>query len=179
MTCFALVQYQTIMKYFLLLTLVHVCFGQASPKPWRYAEIFKLHNDYRIKHQAPRLKWNNTLQVSAQRWADNCRFTHQEQSILGENLYAVFGTSTRSEALNSAPKEWYKEYKYYDYGRPGFSRLTGHFTQMIWVKTKSMGCGTKYCPQNDMRIVVCRYYPPGNVLGQFGKNVLPPKPPKF
>lgn len=165
------------MKYFLLLTLVFGCvyFGQAQQKTWRYVGIFKLHNDYRDKHQAPRLKWNNTLQVSAQMWADNCKFSHAEQSKLGENLYAVFGTSTPSQALTDAAKEWYKEYKYYDFGRPGFSPLTGHFTQMVWVKTKSIGCGAKYCPQNDMRIVVCRYYPPGNVLNEFKQNVLRPK----
>jgi uncharacterized protein YkwD len=162
------------MKYLLLLTLLLGCVC-AQQKTWRYAGIFKLHNNYRVKHHAPRLKWNNTLQVSAQRWADNCKFAHQEQCNVGENLYAVFGTSTRSQSLNNAAKEWYKENKFYDYKRTGFSPLTGHFTQMVWVNTKSFGCGTKFCPQNHMRIVVCNYYPPGNVLNEFRKNVLEPK----
>lgn len=173
------------MKYFFLLTLIFGCvsFGQAQQKTWRYAQVFELHNGYRANHRAPRLKWNNTLQVSAQRWADNCKFAHANQNNLafsqryGENLYAIFGRSTPSEALTNAAKTWYNEYneyKYYDYSRPGFSPSTGHFTQMIWVQTKSIGCGTKYCPQNSMRIVVCRYYPPGNVLNEFRQNVLVP-----
>jgi pathogenesis-related protein 1 len=175
-------KYQTTMKYFFL-TLVLGCFcvGQASPKTWRYAKVFELHNGYRANYRAPRLKWNNTLQVSAQKWADNCKFAHANQSNLsfsqryGENLYAIFGRSTLSQALTDAAKTWYNEYKYYDYNRPGFSMVTGHFTQIVWVKTKSIGCGIKYCPQNKMRIVVCRYYPPGNVLNEFRQNVLVPK----
>lgn len=36
---------------------------------------------------------------------------------------------------------------------------------------KKLGCGYKYC--NGTSFVVCRYYKPGNVRGQYAKNVMP------
>jgi Cysteine-rich secretory protein family len=53
----------------------------------------------------------------------------------------------------------------------------GHYTQMVWRNTKEVGCaaasgrGHPYFagaskPADFMSILVCRYRPPGNDLGQ-------------
>jgi hypothetical protein len=70
---------------------------------------------------------------------------------------------------------WYNEVSKYNYNRPGFSPATGHFTQVVWKSTKSIGCAKKFCPGSNWTIYICNYDPPGNYQGQYEKNVLPPK----
>lgn len=40
------------------------------------------------------------------------------------------------------------EEKTYDYGNPGFSMDTGHFTQTVWVGTTDLGCHLRICALN-------------------------------
>jgi len=48
---------------------------------------------------------------------------------------------------------------------------TGHFTQLAWVATTSIGCGVTQC--GGLELWVCNYDPPGNVETQYRENVLP------
>jgi len=58
---------------------------------------------------------------------------------------------------------WYNELTNpgYDFAAPGFDSGTGHFTQVVWVASTSLGCGVKD------GWVCCRYSPAGNVDGEF------------
>lgn len=67
---------------------------------------------------------------------------------------------------------WLDEEKQYDFSQPGFFEATGHFTQCVWKGSTHIGCATKSCP--DGVLYSCNYAPPGNVIGQFQQNVLPP-----
>ena len=67
---------------------------------------------------------------------------------------------------------WYDEIKDYDFSNPGFGYNTGHFTQVVWKGSKTLGCGIA---TGKYSWVVCRYGPPGNMMGDFPENVLPPK----
>lgn len=69
---------------------------------------------------------------------------------------------------------WYEEYKYYSYNFPGFTMSTGHFTQLVWNSTNTIGCGLAMI--NSKVYGVTNYFPAGNFLGvsNFRKNVLPP-----
>lgn len=72
---------------------------------------------------------------------------------------------------------WGNEGSKYDFDRPtGFSESTGHFTQLVWKVTKSVGCGRKECDNRDRDgahgwLVVCEYWPAGNVDGEYKSEV--------
>ena len=70
-----------------------------------------------------------------------------------------------------------EQYKNYDYRNPSFALNTGLFTQMVWVDTKLIGIGFGYGQATNgytPYYCVANYYPPGNVVGQYDKNVLRP-----
>jgi hypothetical protein len=75
----------------------------------------------------------------------------------------------------------YNEVLSYNYGNPGFSMTTGHFTAVVWRSSTLLGCTVKVCDSiqnlnwdNGGTLVICRYAPAGNVQGQYAENVLPP-----
>ncbi|KAG0237577.1 hypothetical protein BGW41_008377 [Actinomortierella wolfii] len=133
--------------------------------------ILDVHNSYRARHGAPPLTWND----KAAAWGNNhiqaCRFQHSSGSGFGENLAAGY------QSFSKAIKAWYDEEKKYNYNNPGFSGATGHFTQVVWKATKSVGCAKKFCPGSNWTIYICNYSPAGNIVGNngeyFRKNVLP------
>jgi hypothetical protein len=92
---------------------------------------------------------------------------------VGENL--DLGYSPVITSVNG----WGLERTQYDWSNPGFSEATGHFTQLVWKATTSVGCGRTNClgennlPNNPDYFVVCQYYPPGNIVnpGFFAANV--------
>lgn len=55
-----------------------------------------------------------------------------------------------------------------------FHRLdfAAHFTQMVWKSTKEAGFGMAK-GRSGRVVIVANYHPAGNVIGQFGENVLP------
>lgn len=133
--------------------------------------ILDAHNQYRQRHCAPPLEWSDELGAVAQRWADQlaadgCKFDHS-RSPYGENLAA--GTESVLGPEHAA-EMWYREIDKYDFGGGGFSMETGHFTQVVWVGSQRLGCGSSRC--DGLRIWVCNYDPPGNVTGQYRENVL-------
>ena len=69
-------------------------------------------------------------------------------------------------------KEWCEsnEFGDYDFDNPGFKSGTGHFTQLVWKGSKKIGCGAA-CNSKNKCYVTCNYYPAGNYIGQFDKNV--------
>ena len=146
------------------------------------------HNTYRATHKSPNITISDSLNSSAQAWAENIassgQFKHStNRNNVKENLYASYTTETSIDPTtlgNGAVSDWYSEIKDYNYASPGFSSDTGHFTQVVWKGSTQLGCGaaqgtatikgTKY----NAFYVVCQYAPAGNVQGQFPDNVLKP-----
>ncbi len=139
--------------------------------------ILASHNRVRAKHCVPALKWSNKLAAYAQDWANklrnnNCAFNHRPRNPYGENL-SMYGPPGGTNA-NEITMGWYNEIKDYKFDRPSFAFKTGHFTQVVWRGTTHLGCGRAVCPGAE--IWVCNYGPPGNVQGDFPRNV--PRPCK-
>lgn len=162
----------------------HLVLGQASIDLAKLrSDAVSAHNTYRAKHQSPNVTIDDTLNQSAQAWAQTIAakgdLEHSTGSGVGENIY--WGGGTDSTNLGStAVQEWYSEIKDYDYSKPVFSSDTGHFTQVVWKGSTKVGCGAAPGPATingtkyDGFYVVCQYAPAGNVQGQFADNVLKP-----
>ena len=144
--------------------------GYRQPlSPEEIAEILEVHNKYRAMHGASPLKWSDDLfKTMNGLWDHNGDFEHKKS---GENLAAYSGSDY---SFGEAIKAWYDEVSIYDYGNHGFSKATGHFTQVVWKSTKSVACQKNIIPgQKWQSIIICHYDPPGNVIGHFSSNVLP------
>lgn len=131
------------------------------------------HNRVRAKHCAPPLQWAPKLAEAAQRWANSlrdhgCGFEHSQNNPYGENLAG--GTIGALDPASTVDY-WYSEIKDYKFPSGGFSMGTGHFTQVVWANTTSVGCGRSQCNGND--IFVCEYDPPGNYDGEYAAQVRP------
>lgn len=99
----------------------------------------------------------------------------------GESLAAGGGEDNKRVAAYIASDAWYeeiKDYPYPEYNGDGTDALfdkIGHFTQSVWKGSKYVGYGYAYNSDcNPYKFyVAARYYPAGNVLETFGKNVAP------
>lgn len=94
--------------------------------------------------------------------------THAKQGgPYGENLAAGYPTPALSIDA------WADEEAKYDYAHPEFSESTGHFTQLVWQNTTSVGCGAVDCNSSSLQgwYLVCEYAPAGNVAGEYRAQV--------
>lgn len=95
---------------------------------------------------------------------------HRPNNKYGENIYWVSsGTPDGTEAS----KAFYSEIKDYDFDKAQFSLATGHFTQLVWRSSQSLGIGVATSSTGGT-YVVANYDPPGNYVGKFKENV--PRP---
>lgn len=138
-------------------------------------ELLDATNVHRAKHSVPALTLDPTIVAVAQGWADvqaaNGSDNHSGNGKYGENLYTGFS------ALNAIDL-WYAEWvNYTSYGgEPKNSGLTGHFTQLVWKSSITVGCGcSDYKEGIYKKIIICDYFPPGNHRGEYAVNVFPPK----
>ncbi len=156
-----------------LLTSMGTVSYSITPPPVFKENLVK-HNLFRYKHHSPPLVWNASLQAAASHWLQRCKFEHDPDRRWGENLYMIQFTPYTSipKCATSAVVLWYNEVKTYNYSAPTYN----HFTQVVWKATRHLGCASKVCPMYDSRYLVisCKYWPHGNVWGQFKRNVLPP-----
>ncbi|GMI37087.1 hypothetical protein TeGR_g13245 [Tetraparma gracilis] len=130
-------------------------------------------NAARRKHcdpPLPALTWNRAAYSSSLIAAKTCTFAHGQSGEagagFGENLCSGHAT------LEDCVEAWYNEIDDpgYDFQDPGFAFGTGHFTQVVWKDTTSVGCAI--CEES--KIYVCQYDPPGNVIGGYEENVFEP-----
>lgn len=114
----------------------------------------------------PPVDWSDEVAQTAQEWANNlkatknCGLEHASGTGYGENLAA--GTNVDAER---AVDMWAGEGADYTYEpKYAFDTNTGHYTQIVWRSTQHIGCASASCSGSN--VVVCRYDPPGNYIGQ-------------
>jgi len=136
--------------------------------------ILKVHNRERAAVRVPPLEWDTTLAAHAAVWAKHLaklgkleHSTNKDRPGEGENLWmGTAGAYTPSEMADA----WASEKSHFRYGAfPNVSdsgnwQVVGHYTQMIWRNTTKVGCAIASSKKWD--ILVCRYSPPGNWMGE-------------
>ncbi|KAG9238559.1 CAP domain-containing protein [Amylocarpus encephaloides] len=128
-------------------------------------DILAAHNFYRKQHDAPDLVWNTTSATFATKYSSNCVFEHSGGTT-GENLVAGHPNAISSiDAFGTERQD-------FNFDSGGFSARAGHFTQLVWRNTTSVGCGVTSCQgKGDTPgfYVVCEYFPQGNIVGSGNK----------
>jgi hypothetical protein len=129
------------------------------------------------------LTFSQDLANRAQQWTNTCNWYHgmftscADGHQIGQNLYMIGGGSTYPTFnATAAIVSWFNE-------KPDFNPSTkicaagkecGHYTQLVWGASGSMGCGWTKCPKvavgtstwTNCIIFGCDYDPPGNVDGE-------------
>lgn len=141
-------------------------------------EMLKTHNAVRREKGLNDLTWSIDLAKEAQEWSEvlrdeKCVMRHDLESPYGENIFWQQQTGGDTNGFVSTPSDavfwWAAEEKYYNYNKNTCDKgeQCGHYTQIVWADTTEVGCGVSYCQGKDKRtdIWVCRYNPPGNIIG--------------
>lgn len=125
------------------------------------------HNFWRKKVGSQPLKWSKELATYAQEWADNlaareCKMEHRKAGKYGENIFWSRGLTNDADFIVDS---WASEIKYYRVKQNDCKGgVCGHYTQLVWHNSTSVGCGMAKC--GDQEIWVCNYNPPGNYVGE-------------
>ena len=140
-------------------------------------EALNIHNKLRIKHGSPELILNEELNELAQNYADKI-INYEDRkifpspifhdSLLGENILL-----SKKQNAEYICNKWYTECKDYNYNENKYQERSLHFTQIVWKETSQVGFG--FVLNNENFCSVALYYPAGNVLGEFEKNVTKPQ----
>ncbi|WP_375271121.1 CAP domain-containing protein [Sphingomonas sp.] len=129
------------------------------------------HNQARVGLGLAALRWDDALAKDVRGYAEQMaasgRFAHAAQHGQGENLFTgTRGAYSYAEMIDL----WLDERRdFVNAATPGFSRTgragdVAHYTQIVWRATRAVGCAMASNARDDF--LVCRYSPPGNVVGE-------------
>ncbi|GAA6076234.1 peptidase inhibitor 16-like, partial [Tachysurus ichikawai] len=124
--------------------------------------------------------WNDKLSEVAAAYAAKCIWNHNPKikGKLGESIYMTLGPLIVSHPFSV----WFDQnvnYNFYSHVCNA-GKLCGGYTQMMWANTSFIGCAAQYCPSvsnfdaQNATMLVCNYYPPGNIEGQSPYKEGPP-----
>jgi hypothetical protein len=134
--------------------------------------LLAAHNLERDRVGVPRLAWSAQLASDAQAWAETLarsgRFEHsQGNGDQGENLWmGTAGSYTAEEMVGGFVEEvrHFRAGPFPHVSKTGSWQDVGHYTQLIWRDSRQVGCAVARGKGHD--ILVCRYWPAGNVIGE-------------
>lgn len=96
-------------------------------------------------------------------------FEFANNMFIGESWYSsplkidAIAVSKLDPLLNGI--NWFfSEIKDYNYSKI-YQSIAGHYTQIVWANTRYVGCGYSSCDFGTL--IVCNYWPPGNIPGQY------------
>jgi len=129
------------------------------------------HNNYRAARQLPYLTWSNELAADARAWAVHLAAIGKgdhDQRIRGREGENIWWGTAGAFSYSDMVSFWGSEKKNFVYDvfpncRKG-KAVVGHYTQVVWKNTTSVGCALASNGQTDY--LVCRYSPAGNIIGQ-------------
>ncbi len=139
-------------------------------------DILKVHNAARRAVGVGPLKWSPRLARYARTWANRLArlqtLQHRPPSgkwkqKYGENLAMAGGSAAIADYGKKGSLQWLGEKRRYRHGNRSLAGV-GHYTQMVWRKTRTIGCALARYTKGPWKnvILVCNYDPPGNMMGE-------------
>jgi hypothetical protein len=132
------------------------------------------HNTARDEVGLAPMVWSDQLARDAEAWARhlarNNLYDHaspQQRKGQGENLWrGPKGQWTAWETVGFfiEEKRHFRPGHFPDVSRTGRWSDVAHYTQIIWPQTREVGCAVAHTHHDE--VLVCRYWPAGNVWGQ-------------
>jgi len=136
--------------------------------------LLSSHNAERLRLGLPPLKWNPALASDAGKWArvlaargELRHADHAERKGHGENLWMGTAGAWNAEGMVEMfldERRHFRPAAFPDVSRTGQWSDVGHYTQIVWRDTREVGCAIDRAKGLD--VLVCRYFPAGNVMGQ-------------
>ncbi|WP_258319683.1 CAP domain-containing protein [Qipengyuania flava] len=146
-----------------------------APQDRHFASrVLGTHNAERRRLALEPLKWNVHLEREAKEWAQVLsrrgileHADHDTRNGTGENLWMGTAGHWSVDAMVGMfidEKQHYRHASFPNISHTGNWADVGHYTQIVWRETKEVGCAVATARGND--VLVCRYWPAGNVWGQ-------------
>jgi uncharacterized protein YkwD len=134
--------------------------------------LLNAHNSERVRIGLEPLRWSPALAAQAQVWANALArrgaLEHaKERGGAGENLWmGTAGYYAPEDMIDGFLREarYFRPGRFPDVSTTGKWSDVGHYTQMIWPATRELGCAIG--EGGGREVLVCRYYPSGNWVGQ-------------
>ncbi|OJS19292.1 hypothetical protein BK403_27985 [Escherichia coli] len=136
--------------------------------------LLVMHNAERTRLGLPPLTWNVALARDA---ADYARIllvrgglehaSERDRRGTGENLWMGTAGAWKADAMISMfleERRYFRTAVFPDISLTGNWKDAGHYSQIVWRETREVGCAIE--TGNGMDVLVCRYFPAGNVIGQ-------------
>jgi len=144
-------------------------------QPSRVDELLRIHNRYRGEVGVPPLRWSDTLAAGARDWAEKLaregRFEHsahnREQPQYGENLALSTGEPSATDLVElwgGEKSDFIAGARFPNIARSGDWASVGHYSQLVWRASTEVGCGIRRGAVATL--LVCRYAPAGNWIGE-------------
>jgi len=124
------------------------------------------HNARRAKYNETPLTWSAALASLAQDWSNQMaqtgNFDHRPNNNEGENIFSGTGTYSPKDVVDA----WGNEVSNFhaDSNTCDPNAECGHFTQIVWATTTTVGCGSATAADGTV-YWTCNYDPPGNFTG--------------
>lgn len=130
-------------------------------------QFLDLQNQARAQLGEPPLVWDERVAGYARWYAERRRSDCALRHSFGPYGENIFWGSGRNWQPRDAVVAWVSEKKYYDYGKNSCigDEMCGHYTQIVWKNTRSVGCARVVC-FNGQIFMTCNYFPPGNYIGE-------------
>lgn len=148
--------------------------------------ILYYHNVHRANHSAPALTWGSAMAQNAKVWAQKCNFSHNTTNVVGKAQYGqnLLVGFPKAQIGPGVSDYWYNQeepyFHWYGQANPDFNSFEnyGHFSQMVWKNSKTVGCFTADCSATGVKgidknsgipplMTVCNYFPPGKFIRSF------------
>jgi len=136
--------------------------------------VLDMQNEERARLGLPPLAWSDKLASDAATWARELlqrgEPEHSPASMRkgqGENLWMGTQGVWKADQMVTMfldERQFFRAAPFPDVSSTGNWIDVGHYSQIVWRDTKQVGCSL--VSNDGMDVLVCRYFPAGNVSGE-------------